>query len=194
MDIRKYRNYDEKKWLLARHWSFLDSSYFDDVLKSKENYSNPSISLVAEVDGEIVGFIDVEYEKNIGDVCYNIDTLGAVIWHLGVVPEHRGKGIASKLLYKVISILKDNNISHIEAWTQNDELSMAWYMKNNFKIEHSYVNAFIDSNYSEFFNEKFINDIYGTRTINIELPIEKKQEYSKYCSRIHEVLLFRREI
>lgn len=63
MLIRDYQNDDEQGWLRCRVLAFLNTAYYDNVLNKKEVYKNPSIELVAEIDGKIVGLIDVEYEK-----------------------------------------------------------------------------------------------------------------------------------
>ena len=63
MLIREYKDTDEIGWVRCRVLSFLHTAYFDNVLNKKEIYENPSIELVAELNGQIVGLIDVEYEK-----------------------------------------------------------------------------------------------------------------------------------
>lgn len=63
MLIRDYQNDDEQGWLRCRVLAFLNTAYYDNVLNKKEVYKNPSIELVAEIDGKIVDLIDVEYEK-----------------------------------------------------------------------------------------------------------------------------------
>ena len=55
MTIREYANADEKGWLACRVVSFLDCSYFNDVKTEKETYLQPSICLVAEENGKIIG-------------------------------------------------------------------------------------------------------------------------------------------
>ena len=79
MIIREYRDTDNLQWVRCRVLSFLDSAYFDNVLREKEHYENPSIELVAEDDGRIVGLIDLEYEKEKGTVCSNRNGLGGMI-------------------------------------------------------------------------------------------------------------------
>lgn len=63
MIIRDYEDADELQWLRCRVVSFLDSSYYNDVLTRHEKYENDFISLVAEEKGEIIGLIEVEIEK-----------------------------------------------------------------------------------------------------------------------------------
>ncbi|WP_207670529.1 hypothetical protein [Haloimpatiens lingqiaonensis] len=43
MIIREYRDNDNLAWVRCRVLSFLDSAYFDNVLREKEHYQNPSI-------------------------------------------------------------------------------------------------------------------------------------------------------
>ena len=90
MQIRNYTKQDEKEWLKCRLLSFFDCSYFDNVVRKKDEYDSNSINLLAIEDDEIIGFIDIEVEKNIKDVCYLDGTLGGVIWDLGVYTNQIG--------------------------------------------------------------------------------------------------------
>ena len=121
MIIREYKDSDNLDWVRCRVLSFLDSAYFDNVLREKEHYNNPSIELIVEADDKIVGIIDVEYEIKKGTVCYYTNELGGVIWHLAVLPEYRNRGISTLLLNKAIDILKNNGVKKLEAWTRDDK-------------------------------------------------------------------------
>lgn len=195
MTIREYRTEDETAWVRCRLISFLDSSYFDDVRKEKETYENPSISLVAEENGTIVGFIDVEYELKGGEVCYLKGEMGSVIWNMGVLPEYRSKGIASKLFQGVKEILRDKGIKRYEAWTQDDIEANHWYIKQGFIMREAYLNAFIkgslgDEIINNYINTKDIGKIYGIRNFNFEAPIGRKEELLPICYRLHEVRVY----
>lgn len=48
MVIREYTKKDELEWLRCRVLSFLDCSYYNDVLTQRETYENDAICLVAE--------------------------------------------------------------------------------------------------------------------------------------------------
>ena len=96
--IRPYDDADERGWVECRVLAFLDSAYYDAVEREKEHYERPSIELVAEVDGTIVGLIDVELEEEPGTVCEDRPGLGGMIWHLAVLRDFRRQGIASRLL------------------------------------------------------------------------------------------------
>nr|GGG79293.1 hypothetical protein GCM10011398_25760 [Virgibacillus oceani] len=69
MEIRRYNAEDELGWVRCRILSFLDTAYYDNVFKEKEKYENSSIELVAVIDHQIVGLLDIEYETNEGTVC-----------------------------------------------------------------------------------------------------------------------------
>lgn len=195
MIIRKYENRDEIGWVRCRLLSFLDCSYFDDIRKEKETYEHPNVCLVAEDNGQIIGLIDVEYEEHEGDVCYLSGALGATIWHLGVLPEYRGKGIATELWNAAKQTLLKMSIKHFEVWTQDDIASNRWYENQGFQLKEAYLNAFLrgtpnDELIMKYFKLENLGDIYGIRTFNFEAPVERKAELSQFCYRLHEVRLY----
>lgn len=73
------------------------------------------LSSFAEIDGKIVGLIDVENEIEEGKVCYYNSGLGGIIWHLAVLPEQRNRGISTFVLNKAIEILKPCNLTYRES-------------------------------------------------------------------------------
>jgi GNAT superfamily N-acetyltransferase len=132
--IRPYRDEDERGWVVCRVLSFLDSAFFDDVRQVKEHYENPSIELVAELDGEIVGLLDAECEVEPGTVCEPRPGLGAMIWHLGVHPDHQRSGIATALLREAEREARERGIERLEAWTRDDDEARAWYEARGFEL------------------------------------------------------------
>jgi len=145
MIIREYQEKDELQWVRCRVLSFLDSAYFDNILREKEHYLHPAVELVAEADDKVVGFIDVEYENEPGDVCYLKGSLGGVIWHLGVLPEYRSLGVASSLLEESIERLKKLGVKRIEAWTRDDKWVNEWYIRRGFAWKESYLHVYAES-------------------------------------------------
>jgi len=195
MKIREYKSEDENGWVRCRLLSFLDSSYYDDIKKTKESYDNPSLCLVAEDNGIIVGFIDVEYEEHAGEVCYFSGALGAVIWNIGVLPEYRRQGVATQLWNTAKVMLLDKGIRRFEVWTQNDTASNAWYERQGFVFREAYLNAYIKGNPTDAIIRKYINmknagAIYGIRCFNFEAPIERKNELEQVCFRLYEVKVY----
>ncbi|MNJ70301.1 Acetyltransferase (GNAT) family protein [compost metagenome] len=92
--------------------SFLDTAYYDNVLKEKEHYDNPSIELVALESDEVIGFIDIELDTPSGRVCSNRSGVGGMIWHLGVHPDYRKMGIGRALLNEAITMVKAQRIEN----------------------------------------------------------------------------------
>lgn len=131
MIIREYQPNDELSWLRCRLLAFFDTSYYDDIKRSKTVYDNPSISLVAEVNLEIVGFIDIECQND-----------KATIWDLGVLPEYRRLSIATKLFNEAKERVRRMGIKKIEVWTQDDIEANNWYQKQGFVLKFTYLNFF----------------------------------------------------
>lgn len=146
MYIRDYKETDETGWLRCRVLSFLDTAYFDNVLRVKEKYKNSAVELVAVDNKQIVGLIDVECESQKGTVCSGLESrLGGMIWHLAVHPDFRRKGIANQLLYAAENQVRKLGITYLEAWTRDDHWVNKWYLKNNFKTTASYLHVFLET-------------------------------------------------
>lgn len=142
--IRPYREEDERGWVVCRVLSFLDSAFFDDVRQTKEHYEHPSIELVAERDGEVVGLIDVECDEPPGTVCEDRLGLGAMIWHLAVHPEHQRNGVATQLLREAQRLAKARGVERFEAWTRDDPGTRAWYESMGFELIYSYLHVYVE--------------------------------------------------
>lgn len=146
MYIRDYKETDETEWLRCRVLSFLDTAYFDNVLRVKEKYKNSAVELVAVDNKQIVGLIDVECESQKGTVCSGLESgLGGMIWHLAVHPDFRRKGIANQLLYAAENRVRKLGITYLEAWTRDDHWVNKWYLKNNFKARASHLHVFLET-------------------------------------------------
>jgi len=144
MEIREYKPSDERGWVRCRVLSFLDTAYFDNVLKEKEKYDNPSIELVAVEKDQIVGLLDIEYEVKEGTVCSRGTGLGGMIWHIAVHPDFRRRGIGTLLLKKAEQLSKEKGLNRLEAWTRDDDWVINWYKKNGFLKVESYLHVYLD--------------------------------------------------
>ena len=136
--IRPYNSSDEENWLKCRLVSFHDSTYYDDVYTAKPIFDNLSLELVAEINGKVVGILDLEKDNNNGSICYSKTGVGAMVWTIAVLPEYRRLGIASKLIVKAMDWAKTKDIDFIEAWTRDDKWVINWYKSIGFKRIHSY--------------------------------------------------------
>jgi GNAT superfamily N-acetyltransferase len=141
--IRPYVDADERGWLECRVLAFLDSAYYDAVEHVKEHYERPSIEFVAEVDGTIVGLIDVECEEEPATVCEDRPGLGGMIWHLAVLRDFRRQGIASRLLAAAEEAARTQGIERFEAWTRDDKWVQQWYESHGFVQIRSYLHVYV---------------------------------------------------
>lgn len=200
--VRDYRDTDESAWVACRLRAFLDSSYRDDVQQHRERYRNPAVRLVAEhmPTGELVGFLDIEYESSPGQVCNFPDARGGVIWHLGVVPEYRRAGIATLMWEKAQLQLIAAGVSRVQAWSQDDEPASRWYRDNGFAVKSSYLNVYVRGLMGHFPLKKLLPISQGdwqyghVRSFNFEAPIEDRAKLEPLSYRMHEVREYERTI
>jgi GNAT superfamily N-acetyltransferase len=142
--IRPYEDADERSWLECRVLAFLDTAYYDAVEHEKEHYERPSIELVAELDGSIVGLIDVECEEEPATVCEDRPGLGGMIWHVAVLRDFRRQGIASRLLAAAEDAARARGIERFEAWTRDDPWVQRWYEAHGFEQIRSYLHVYVE--------------------------------------------------
>ena len=136
--IRPYNSSDEENWLKCRLVSFHDSAYYDDVYTKKPAFNNPSLELVAEINGQIIGILDLEKDNKDGSICYCNSGSGAMVWTISVLPDYRRFRIASQLILKAVDWARSKNIDFIEAWTRDDKWVIDWYESVGFSRFHSY--------------------------------------------------------
>lgn len=197
MLIRKYKIGDENKWVKCRVLSFLDCSYYNDVLTSRDVYTNDAICLVAEEDDKIIGLIDVEIEKQVGDLCVAGKEIGAVIWHLAVLPEFRRQNIATALWIEAKKQLAERGVNYCEVWTQEDVPANRFYLKQGFKniIEKNWLRCYARPSQTEWFlNTANVGDIFGVEEMVFEVSPSRKNEVTQYCRKIIEVRLYAKSL
>ncbi len=191
MIIRTYQNKDEQTWLRCRAISFLDCSYWNDVKTEKEQYEKSSISLLAEENGNVIGFIDTELDSE--DASCNKDgERNAVIWHLGVLPEYRKHSVAKQLWNETKKRLLEAGIHYCEVWTQEDEPANRFYQNMGFSLEESmtWLRCYARGrNCSELLNDK-LHSIYGPEELIFDAHVEQKEELKELCYRMDEVRLY----
>lgn len=194
MIIRKYGPKDEQGWVRCRVLAFLDSAYYDNVLREKEHYEHPAIELVAEIDQQIVGLIDIEYETEHGSVCSKRSGLGGMIWHVAVHPDYRKRGIAAALLQAAEKLAKQEGIVRLEAWTRDDEWVNQWYEKQGFEWRESYLQVFMEGTQE-------IDSVLQNHNSEL-IPVlafahflgQEKEKIKRKFKRVHECNLYERKL
>jgi ribosomal protein S18 acetylase RimI-like enzyme len=191
MRIREYRDEDEMQWVRCRIIAFLDCSYWDDIKRKKEKYKGSSISLVAEEQGKVIGFIDAELDSE--DVsCSRHGERNAVVWNLGVLPEYRKLSVAKKLWEETKRRLLAENIHYCEVWTQEDVPANSFYRRMGFALEkeHSWLRCYSQGQQcASLLNDK-IGDLYRPEQLIFNAPISRREELKDICCRIDEVRLY----
>lgn len=139
--IRPYEDRDERGWLICRLLSFFDTAFFDAVEREKGRYDKPSIELVAEKDGTIVGLLDVECES---EGLAERPGVGGMIWHLATHPDHQRQGIASALLDEAERQAGKRGLVRLEAWTRDDAQTQRWYERHGFVQIDSYLHVYLE--------------------------------------------------
>lgn len=148
MKIRPYQPTDETQWLRCRVLAFLDTAYFDNVCREKEHYLNPSIELIAELDGQIIGLIEIECEEEPGSICSPLASphragKAGMIWHLAVHPDYRRQGVGKALLDDAIDLAKQAQLQRFEAWTRDDTSTLRWYEAQGFQKVDTYLHVYL---------------------------------------------------
>ena len=141
-ELRPYDDADEQGWLRCRVLGFLDSAFYDDVRQQKEHYAGPAIELVAVVDTQVVGLLDLELDPAAG-VLWDTDRRGGVIWHVAVHPDYRRRGIASVLVERALAGAREAGLEIVQAWTRDDPWVHEWYESCGFSQRHSYLHVYI---------------------------------------------------
>ncbi|HWL23777.1 MAG TPA: GNAT family N-acetyltransferase [Ureibacillus sp.] len=189
MLIREYKNTDEVGWVRCRTLSFLNTAYFDNVLNKKEIYENPAIELVAEIDGQIVGLIDVEYEKEERTVCSRGEGLGGMIWHIAVHPDYYRQGIGEQLLKEAEKRAIDLGLNRFEAWTRDDIWVQNWYGKMLFEKVESYYHVYFEGNEMQSRIQSTIPKLYLVNAFAHYVGDEIEQ-FKNTNKRIHECVCY----
>lgn len=189
MIIRDYDVSDEAGWVRCRVLSFLQTAYFDNVLTEKERYDNPAIELVAEIDGQIVGLIDVEYETEELAVCSRGAGLGGMIWHIAVHPDYYRQGIGKALLKEAEKRAKKLELNRFEAWTRDDQWVQNWYEKMNFKNTDSYYHVYFEGEQIDEVVDSTIPKLYFVNGF-AHYTGNDIEQLKKEDTRIHECVCY----
>ena len=189
MLIREYNEKDEIGWVRCRVLSFLHTAYFDNVLNKKEIYENPSIELVAELNGQIVGLIDVEYEKEERTVCSRGEGLGGMIWHIAVHPDYYRQGIGEQLLQEAEKRAIYFGLNRFEAWTRDDWWVRKWYEKMLFNKVESYYHIYFEGNEMDNRLQTTIPNLHLVNAFTHYVG-EEIEQFKTTNKRIHECVCY----
>jgi ribosomal protein S18 acetylase RimI-like enzyme len=192
VEIRSYTDADEQGWLRCRVLGFLDSAFYDDVRREKEHYEGPAVELVALVDGQVVGLLDLELEPAPG-VLYDTRARGGVIWHVAVHPDYRRRGIATALLDRALELARRQGLELVQAWTRDDEWVHAWYEACGFQRRYSYLHVYMQPNEAR---DEVTLKTEGLRPVLAfaHYTGDEQDEIRGRFTRVHDDVLFERRL
>lgn len=192
--IRKYRTEDEKGWVRCRTLALLETTRYDEVLPAKPHYQNPSVQVVADHNGRIVGVLDIEYDTPARRICFREHSPGGVIRTLAVLPEYQREKVASHLLKYACSLIRQENIGHLEIWNRlEDKDACAFLEVQDFVSTYSYLHFYADGMNCRHYApcrtlDCFVMQVYGEYTGSDTGMIRENAD------RVYECALFEREI
>lgn len=128
--LRDYDPADETYWLRCRVLAFLGTAYYDDVATSKPE-CEPGLELVAVAGEQVIGLLDASVTGN-----------EATIETIAVHPDHRRLGVATRLLDEICDRLQARGVVQVDAWTRDDEGTLAWYRSHGFEQAMRYLHVY----------------------------------------------------
>ena len=105
-------------------------SYSNEYIESAITNENIGI-FAAELDGKIVGFAAVGEKKSM-DFNFMVPRRYARLMEIIVTKEHRGKGIATKLMDVVRQWSLDRELDHIELSVYSNNSAVDFYIKHGY--------------------------------------------------------------
>jgi len=126
--IEKLNESDHDEWLKVWGEVATKSMAWVALHHQKPKYDGKRLELVAKLNGRIVAFMFTEIEEKPGEIGLLEDSKCGFVWEFGVVEEHRGKGIAKKLIEHTKQWLKRSDIFRMEFWSQ-EESAQKYYEK-----------------------------------------------------------------
>jgi ribosomal protein S18 acetylase RimI-like enzyme len=128
--VRDYTPTDETPWLRCRVLAFLDTTYYDDVATAKPQ-REAGLELVAVDGDELIGLVDA-----------SVTGSEATIETIAVHPDHRRMGVAQGLLDEICGRLQARGATQVDAWTRDDEGTLAWYRSQGFEQQMRYLHVY----------------------------------------------------
>ncbi|MFF7634785.1 GNAT family N-acetyltransferase [Kitasatospora sp. NPDC008050] len=130
--VRPYAPTDETTWLRCRVLSFLDTPYFDDVLRAKPDSTAPGLDLVAvDGNGDVVAIMDTGIEGELA----TIDTVA-------VHPDHQRSGLGRLLLDEIRVHARQLGADTLDAWTRDHPGTLSWYRAMGFAESSHYLHVY----------------------------------------------------
>ena len=183
VEVRDYRPGDEQAWLRCRVLAFLGTAYFDDVCTSKP-VPRRGAALVAVDDDAASG----ERGPSIAGVLdLSVDGSLATIDTIAVHPDFRGAGIGTALFEQARIRAAALGAVTIDAWTRDDEQTLAWYGARGFAESEHYLHVYADYYVSAAEPPAAVRARPGLQPMKVFLhaPLAREAEMRRTFRRVH---------
>jgi aminoglycoside 6'-N-acetyltransferase I len=112
MIVRPAEAADRPAWAAMRHrlWDDFDPAELEAELAGLEALETPYVALVAEADGELLGFAEVSM-RSVAEGCP--PGPAAYLEGIWVEPEHRRRGVARALLAAAEAWARERGLTHL---------------------------------------------------------------------------------
>ena len=135
MKIQIYDSTYEKSWIYTKALSYLFSPFFDDMSRSKDEFTEEpyqdSIELIAVEDDQVVGLLDIGIytEEASHPYAYYPGVKIAYFANLAVHPDFQNQGIASQLFQTAREQLHEKKVEALVIFTRDGEQANHLYQK-----------------------------------------------------------------
>ncbi len=127
--IRPYITEDETAWMRTHAIIMSISHAWNYTIQERPEYAGHiSTRLVADHDGQIIGLTDVQYENEIGELCFLHDSMGGYVLEFGRLPEFSGHNIGQQLIDATIVDARSKGFHRLEYWSQ-DRTAQRYYRR-----------------------------------------------------------------
>ena len=181
VEVRDYRPSDEQAWLRCRVLSFLGTAYFDDVCTSKPVIGRGAALVAVAADAPAGGPAIV----GVLDLC--VDGSLATIDTIAVHPDFRGAGLGTALFEQARIRAAALGATMIDAWTRDDEPTLAWYRARGFAESAHYLHVYADYYVSAAEPPAAVRARPGLEPMQVFLhaPLAREAEMRRTFRRVH---------
>ncbi|MBL7645978.1 MAG: GNAT family N-acetyltransferase [Candidatus Hydrogenedentes bacterium] len=131
--VREYLPEDESEWLKVHAIIMSISHAWNYCIQERPDYTGYVSTRLVAVDGDrIIGLIDVQYENEPGELCFQKDSRGGYVLEFGRLPEYGGAGLGKQLMDAAAADARRLGFNRLEYWSQ-DRRAQRYYRRLGLK-------------------------------------------------------------
>ena len=132
IEIRPYEEADRDAWMCTHAIIMSTSHSWNYVIQERPDYAGYESTRLVAMDGEdVIGLTDIQYEKELGELCFNKDSRGGYVLEFGRLPEYTGHRIGEKLIEASKEDALTKGVHRLEYWSQ-DRKAQRFYRRIGF--------------------------------------------------------------